>query len=170
MQSSESILILAALIAIVFTCTPARAANPPESLELEAWLAREETSKDSNWSRFTVSIHGNTMAMTREYGGFQAPDKEERTRELTPEAMDKVRELIRSMGLDQAVTEIQPMEGLGIAQELWFEITGPAASCIHLAGRTHIWGKDAGERETNLEHIELVRKAEWFFNTLWTLE
>ena len=141
-------------------------------LLLTASLQYDETSKDSNWQRYTIKIDQDQMLLSKEFGGFNAPENEHLSKRMTADVTKKIRAFIKSNGLDGQIHEEQPTSGPGVAGYLHLEILGCSPSTIHISGKTQIWGNNASAGstgETNITHIRQINKANVFFNYLWRL-
>jgi hypothetical protein len=158
----------------------AATAGSTGELQLTLTLKYEETSKDANWRQSKAEIDGGKMLLSREYGGFEAPENEYSEKILNRGLEARIWAFIREKKLDVGIEQDLPTQGPGVAGYLNLEIKGPQASSIHLVGKTDIWGSDEYIREnwgpalvasrTNIDRIDYFQKAEAFFKFLWGLE
>lgn len=141
-------------------------------LLLTATLHYNETSKDSNWSRYTVEIDQDRMYLAKEFGGFNTPDNERISKKMTENLAKKIWTFIKTNGLDIHIHEEQPTDGVGVAGHFHWEIKSPSQSTIHISGKTQMWASNTNDdnaRATNISSISYINKANLFFNYLWTL-
>ncbi|MBU1568172.1 MAG: hypothetical protein KJ630_21430 [Proteobacteria bacterium] len=151
---------------------PETAGSETDPLLLTATLKYNETSKDSNWHQYTVKIDKDNILLSKEFGGFNAPDNEQITKKMTTDIANKIWAFIKTNGLDNQIHEEQPTDGLGVAGYLHLEIKSRTQSIIHISGRTQMFGNTANAGNasgTNIININYINKANFFFNYLWRL-
>ena len=158
----------------------ALAGDEPAGVPLAVTLKYVESSKDSNWRQFKVEIQGNKILLSKEFGGFNALENEYVEKTLDADLEGRIWTFIKDNQLDRPIAEEQPTNGTGVAGYLDLEIKGPAASTIHIVGKTNIWGSDEYVKETwgasfvesrtNIEHIDYFKKVESLFQLLWGLK
>lgn len=145
------------------------------TFQLSLKLIHRETSKDCNSSTTTINIVNGLITISKNYGGFKAPEDTYQEKELAPELLTKIYQLIEKENLNINITEQNETGGLGIAGHLSLELTGTYNSEINISGKTNIWGTDEYVKQnwgrqyvdsrTNIQNIEFFSKA----NTLITL-
>ena len=149
-------------------------------LELNFIKTRRETSKDCNSGTITIKIADGKIKISKEYGGFKAPENEYLEKELTKESEQKIIDFIKKEQLNINLEEHKKTEGMGIAGTLYFEIISPTSSKIDISGKTNIWGTDKYVRKkwgrryvesrTNIKNIEYFSKANSFIFFITNLE
>lgn len=139
------------------------------TFKLSLKLLHRETSKDCNSSTTTINIVNGIITISKNYGGFKALEDTYQEKELIPEMLTKIYQLIEKENLNINITEQNETGGLGIAGQLSLKLTGTYNSEINISGKTNIWGTDKyikqnwGSRyvdsRTNIQNIEYFSKA-----------
>ena len=177
-----ALLLIAALFLVPNLCSAGSNIRQEESgqgLHLEIFLEYKETSKDSNWRRFNISVNPDKVVLVKEFGGFGGHGKESAEKKMDADLEARIRTYLREHQLDQSLEEISSTQGLGISGVLRMELKGPQPSILHLEGKTKIWGTDEYveknwgaeyvKSRTNLKHAEYLASVEFLFNLLWSL-
>ncbi len=149
-------------------------------LKLNFIKTYRETSKDCNSGTIQIVIADGKINISKEYGGFKAPENEYFEKELTKELEQQIIDFIEKEQLNINLKEEQEIEGIGISSSLYFEIISPTSSKIEISGKTNIWGSDEYVRKnwgrkyvesrTNITNIEYFSKAKSFVYYITNLE
>jgi len=144
------------------------------TFQLNLKLIRREKSKDSNNSTTSLNITNGIITISEKHGGFKAQEDTYQEKELTPEMLIKICQLIEREKLHVNITEHKETLGIGNEGHLSLKLTGTYNTEINISGQTNIWGSDQYilqkwgkqyvDSRTNIQNIEYFGKANYLIS------
>jgi len=135
------------------------------TFNLKIDFTRKERSKDSNWSRTILEIKDRTVIKTVQYGGFRAPEDENRTCSITSDQETRITGYILKQKLNRNIKEKKPCNDTGISVEVKLTAEIDANTYrIEISGMTNCWS-GRKRRESNIKNLQLVDDIEFLINS-----
>ncbi|MCU0726785.1 MAG: hypothetical protein MUE73_13525 [Planctomycetes bacterium] len=117
-----------------------------------------ETSRDSNWSRTSVSLSGRSLSIRRETGGPFPPEDETRARVIDGTQVRELLDHLRENGFATNLEHRGVTGGTGLAGRLDVTIRGASTSRFHAEDMLEVPGREGDFHEQR----ERFRRAEAF--------
>jgi len=130
------------------------------SFVLKLTLKESERSKDSHWISHTLNIADRHACWATESGGFLAAREKSGSRRLDDTAFDRLRNYIGTYGPRRDILETKPAEGPGRSVSLDMELFMDGKTTrVSISGMLNAWTRRSGDRESNIENIDIVNRA-----------